>query len=104
MYAVIFKATLINPDANYTATAERLRNLALEKYGCKEFTATTEGTQEIAISYWDSEADILAWKNDPQHQAAQTQGRQHWYQDYQVQVVKLLREYGSGTPGHESSP
>jgi len=29
-----------------------MRDLAINKYGCSEFISTTEGNNEIAISYW----------------------------------------------------
>ena len=40
-----------------------MRELAKSKYGCKEFTSATEGKFEIAISYWDTEDQIRAWKS-----------------------------------------
>ncbi|WP_245662856.1 hypothetical protein [Endozoicomonas arenosclerae] len=50
MYAVIFRATIKQLDQEYSETAERMRNLALNEYGCIEFIASTEGDQELAIS------------------------------------------------------
>ena len=49
----------------------------------------------MAISYWESEAQIRAWKADPEHQAAQRMGRARWYLSYSVQVVEVLRGYES---------
>ncbi len=95
MYAVIFRAEVAKLDPEYSATAERLRTLAINRYGCREFTACTEGGYEIAISYWDSEAQIKDWKQDPEHQAAQAKGHCKWYKFYSVQVVEVLRESGS---------
>ena len=95
MYAVIFRAEIASLDEAYTATAEKLRELALTRYGCREFCSYMEGSREIAISYWDSEADIVAWKNDLEHLAAQNRGRARWYRSYSVQVVEVVREYGS---------
>ncbi|MDP6187135.1 MAG: hypothetical protein QF863_07885 [Pseudomonadales bacterium] len=54
MYAVIFKAKIKTLDPTYQSTADRLRELALQEYGCLEFTSTAEGSREIAISYWPS--------------------------------------------------
>ena len=71
MYAVIFRARLAEPDDTYFSTAEKLRALAMEEYGCKEFVSTTEGDSEIAISYWDSEEQIRQWKSDSEHLLAQ---------------------------------
>ena len=95
MHAVIFRAEIASLDEAYTATAEKLRELALTRYGCREFCSYMEGNREIAVSYWDNEADILAWKNDLEHLAAQDRGRASWYSSYSVQVVELVREYGS---------
>lgn len=93
MFAVIFRATLKQSDPAYLQTARRLRELATTRYGCVDFTAVTEGDTEIAISYWEDEAQILAWKQDAEHRVAQAHGRHAWYQAYRVQVVKVLREY-----------
>ena len=80
MYAVIFKAQLLELDDEYFATAKRLRELALSKYHCIDFIACSENNQEIAISYWPSHEAISAWKNDEMHQAAQKLGATRWYQ------------------------
>ena len=93
MLAVIFRAQIAQLDEEYFATAEQLRELALSRYGCREFAAWTEGNQEVAISYWDSEEQIKAWKADPLHAAAQAKGKANWYSSYKVQVVEVLREY-----------
>lgn len=93
MYAVIFKAKINQLDDSYSKTAARMRELAISKYGCAEFTAITEGEQEIAISYWKSLAQIQKWKQDAEHLVAQEQGRSHWYKSYKVEIVQVIREY-----------
>ena len=103
MYAVIFKAEIRDLDEEYSATTERLRTLAFEQYGCCGFTSCTEGEKEIAISYWRSESQIQAWKNDPTHREAQRLGRSKWYRSWQVQVVEILREYGDKGKEHAES-
>jgi len=70
-----------------------MRELAFEKYGCIDFIAVTEGDQEIAISYWESEEAIKQWKNDSEYSLAQDAGRHKWYESYAVQVVEVKREY-----------
>ena len=94
MYAVIFRAEVREFDPEYFAMAESMRNLAMDQYGCLEFVASTEGHTEIAISYWDNETQIKAWKQDSQHLLAQAKGRSKWYTSYKVQVVEVVREYG----------
>ena len=91
MYAVIFKANIKELDAQYSAMAERMRELAINEYGCTEFTACTEGNKEIAISYWPSLELIKAWHQNPEHKIAQNLGKTKWYESYQVQVTEVLR-------------
>ena len=91
MYAVIFKAQIKELDAQYSKMAERMRALAINEYGCTEFTACTEGKNEIAISYWPTLEHIKAWHQNPEHKVAQDLGRSKWYASYQVQVTEVLR-------------
>ncbi|RLB71679.1 MAG: antibiotic biosynthesis monooxygenase [Deltaproteobacteria bacterium] len=95
MYAVIFRAEINQLDQEYSDTAVRLRNLAMEKYGCRDFVAMTEGDQEVAISYWETLEQISRWKQDAEHIKAQQRGRSKWYRTYQIQIVEVLREYNS---------
>ena len=94
-YAVIFRAEIRALDQEYTAMAARMRELALAEYGCLEFFAVTEGQQEVAISYWDSEEQIRRWKQNAEHLVAQQKGRNTWYRSYTVEVVEVVRAYQS---------
>ena len=93
MFAVIFRAKTGVQDEEYNNTVAKMRQLAFDKYGCVDFIALTEGTDEIAISYWQDEASIAKWKRDSQHALAQEYGRSKWYESYLVQVVEIKREY-----------
>ena len=95
MYAVIFRAKIAGLDEEYDRVAERMRKLALGEHGCLEFIAVTQDSEEIAISYWENEDQILKWKRDSEHILAQELGRSKWYESYRVQVVEVIREYGS---------
>ena len=98
MYAVIFTAEILELDEEYGETAAMLRQRAIDEFGCRAFTAVTEGRQEVAISHWDSLEAIHAWKQDPIHQAAQARGRERWYSSYRVEVVEVVRAYGAPLP------
>ncbi len=95
MFAVIFRAEIKNLDAEYNEMAKKMRDLALNQFGCKEFIAITEGDYEVAISYWDNEEQIKEWKQNAEHMAAQRKGQNNWYSAYTVQVVEIVREYSS---------
>lgn len=103
MFVVIFRARLRVVDAEYSVVAARLRELALSQFGCLSFHSVTEGRDEVALSYWPSEAAIVAWKSHPEHTLAQDAGRTRWYESYSIEVGHLTREYRwdrqQSTPG-----
>jgi heme-degrading monooxygenase HmoA len=92
VFAVIFKANVAELDDEYRQLAQRLKTLAFERYGCREFVSVTEGDQEIAISYWDTEQQIRDWKNDPEHRFAQASGREKWYRSCSIDVCEVIRK------------
>ena len=93
MFVVIFRAKARALDAEYGAMAVQMRELALTRFGCLDFTAVTEGDQEIALSYWPDEASIRAWKQHADHLAAQRLGRERWYAGYSVEIAEVRRRY-----------
>jgi heme-degrading monooxygenase HmoA len=95
MYAVIFKAKINKINRLYFEMADAMRELAIKRYGCIEFTSVTEGDNEIAISYWKNRKDIEAWKEDKEHKKAQALGKRQWYKSYHVQITEVLHEYSS---------
>ena len=96
MFAVIFRAEVASLDAEYAELATRMRDMAMQDYGCREFASAMEGSSEIAISYWDNEEQIKLWKQNAEHLVAQGKGRTKWYKSYSVEVVEIVRSYRSG--------
>ncbi|MFV2061620.1 MAG: antibiotic biosynthesis monooxygenase [Gammaproteobacteria bacterium] len=97
MYAVIFRAKFRKQDSKYSATAKRMRELAIEKYGCTDFISSNENGYEIAISYWENLEQIKSWKNDKEHMSAQQNGKSNWYESYRVQITEIIKEYDNNT-------
>ena len=95
MFAVIFKAEINFLDSKYDEMASRMRELAIKQYGCSDFVSVTQGNLEIAISYWDTLEQIQNWRQDPEHLTAQELGRTTWYKSYKVEILEVIREYGS---------
>jgi len=95
MYAVIFRAEIIELDAEYSTVATRMRDLAINEYGCLEFISCSEGQNEIAISYWKNLDHIKRWKQNAEHLQAQESGRSKWYRWYKVEITKIERSYES---------
>ena len=97
MYAVIFRAMVGELDQEYSEAIERMKEVAFKEYGCLEFFALMEGESRVAISYWNSEEEIIRWKANSEHLQAQEQGKEKWYKSYSVQVVEVKREYSHDT-------
>jgi heme-degrading monooxygenase HmoA len=97
MYAVIIRATVGELDQQYSDAIERMKKLAFEEYGCLEFFALMDGERRVAISYWESEAQIRKWKQNDEHLSTQRQAKEKWYESYTVQVVEVMREYSFNT-------
>ena len=93
MYVVIFRARVGELDEEYNATITRMKQLAFDEYGCLEFYALANNDERVALSYWRSHDDILAWKSNLEHAEAQSKGRRKWYQSYSVEVAEISRNY-----------
>lgn len=95
-YAVIFTSqrTAVEADA-YNEMADVMEQLARQQPGFLgvESTRGADGLG-ITVAYWQSEADIAAWKAHTDHQAAQRAGAERWYEHYEVRVAKVERAYG----------
>ncbi len=91
-YAVIFSSRRTPGDHGYAAMAEEMLALALAQPGClgAESARDADGFG-ITVSYWESEAAIAAWKQNPRHRTAQRLGGERWYEHFRVRVAKVER-------------
>ena len=70
-----------------------MRDLAIHQYGCIDFISVTENDQKISVSYWENEQQIKIWKQDAQYLEVQRLCKAKWYESYQVEIVKITRQY-----------
>ena len=99
-YAVIFSSLRnADDDAGYAAAADRMLELAAQQPGYlgAESTRGADGFG-ITVSYWASEAAIVAWKHHAEHAAIRAHGRKHWYDHFELRVAKVERAYGKPIP------
>lgn len=91
-YAVIFTTIVEDNLEGYFKTAERMEELARQQKG---FLGIDSVRNEIGItiSYWQTEDDIISWKNNIEHTEARNMGREKWYKQYQLRICKVEREY-----------
>ena len=67
-YAVIFSSQRSEGEAGYNAMAERMVELAAPQPGYLGIESCRgEDGFGITVSYWRSEADIVAWKRNAEH-------------------------------------
>jgi heme-degrading monooxygenase HmoA len=105
-YAVIFTSLRTDGDQGYAEAAERMVALAREQPGFLGVeSARGDDGLGITVSYWASEAAILAWKQHPEHRAISERGRSTWYAQCHTRVCLVERAYeftpppaGAGLP------
>lgn len=94
-YAVIFTSVRTEGDQGYAEAAARMLELAREQPGFLGVeSARGEDGLGITVSYWASEAAILAWKQHPEHTAIRERGRSTWYARCHTRVCRVERAYG----------
>lgn len=94
VYAVVFSSQLRGAPAAYDATAARMVELAREQPGYLgiESVRGADGFG-ITVSYWSSLEAIRRWKDHPEHQRAQRDGRSSFYSRYDLRVCRVDRAY-----------
>lgn len=92
-YAVIFSSLRTDGDHGYDEAATRMLELAREQPGFLGVESAREDGLGITVSYWRSEAAILAWKQQAEHRLARGQGRSTWYSAFHTRVCKVERAY-----------
>ena len=94
-YLVSFTPLRDGEDAQgYGEAAARMLALAAQQPGFlgAESVRDADGVG-ITLSYWRSEADILAWKHQGDHAATRARGRSDWYARFSVRVARVERAY-----------
>ena len=92
-YAVIFSSTRSEGDKGYEQMAQRMVELAAQQPGFLGVESARDSVLGITVSYWESEAAIVRWKQNAEHQIAQETGRATWYANYQTRVALVQRDY-----------
>ena len=91
-YAVIFSSVRSTDTKGYAEMNARMNALAIKQEG---FLGMENAQSEIgiSISYWSDLKSIKDWKNNLDHQNAQTEGQNRWYLHYKVRIAKVERDY-----------
>jgi heme-degrading monooxygenase HmoA len=95
MVVVVFKITH-RPDlpvAEYEETGTRMVELvsAMPGFLGMDYAATEGG--ELLIARFESHEALEAWRNLPEHKAAQELGRERFFAAYRIEVCESVRSY-----------
>jgi len=98
MYAVIFE---VEPELDrvqdYLDIAAHLRP-ELERIegfiSIERFTSLSQDGKILSLSFWRSEEAIARWREQEQHHAAQSAGRDGIFRNYRIRVAAVMRDYG----------
>jgi heme-degrading monooxygenase HmoA len=47
----------------------------------------------VTISYFESMASLVNWREDPEHREAQALGRTDFYDEYEIEVAEIVRHH-----------
>jgi heme-degrading monooxygenase HmoA len=94
MIVTVFRSRLMpGVREDYVARVNRMMELAASMPGYishKGFFA--DDGERVSIIEFESEEALRAWRMHPEHREAQRQAREIYYQDYSVQVCRIIRE------------
>ncbi len=99
MVVIVFR-TRLKPEANQEALAQlgqHMYELASSMRGYvsyKDFAA--EDGESAAIVEFESLETLAAWREHPEHKAAQQRGREEFFAEYHIQVCTPVRDYRFG--------
>jgi Uncharacterized enzyme involved in biosynthesis of extracellular polysaccharides len=96
-YAVIFKSKRTDGDNGYGRMSDEMARLASEQPGYIGIDSVRDASGTgITVSYWESLEAISNWRSHATHRIAQERGKSEWYENYEVKICKVEREYSSG--------
>src|SRR5690554_129397 len=92
-YVVVFRSRLRpGVEEAYARRGGEIYALAEKMPGlisARDYTA--EDGERVAIIEFDTEANLLAWRDHAEHRRAQAQGREEFYSSYSLQICKVER-------------
>jgi heme-degrading monooxygenase HmoA len=92
-YSVIFASEKTESEADqsaYDIMASQMLDLAAQQPGYLGVeTIENDLGHGITVSYWESMDAIKAWRDNPDHLAAQKLGKEVWYERYSLRIAKV---------------
>ena len=60
----------------------------------ERFQSLADPGKFLSLSFWRDEQAVLAWRNTPDHRAAQAAGRGGVFESYRLRIASVIRDYG----------
>ncbi|MEZ7813848.1 MAG: antibiotic biosynthesis monooxygenase [Paracoccaceae bacterium] len=60
----------------------------------ERFISITNPDKLLSISFFENEAAVDSWRNLAAHRRVQSKGRSEIFDDYQIKVLHVMRNYG----------
>ncbi len=93
-FVAIFSSSHTGNHEGYDADGQTVVDLALQQPGFLGIEAAGDDDLTIAVTYWDSDASIRAFKELAEHLVIQQKGKDKYYQNSKVRIAKVERDYG----------
>jgi heme-degrading monooxygenase HmoA len=100
MVVFVSRRTATHID-EYRVMAERMDELAREQPGFVDLVSVrdADSRQGVTVAYFTDEASVRAWRDHPEHREAQRRGIIDFYEEYDVTVSTISRQYGRTARG-----
>lgn len=103
MIMIIFEVWPLDEHRQaYLDTAARLKNELEHIEGfisVERFESLTEPGKILSLSCFENEAAVTRWRNTREHRKAQAMGRNIYFDNYRLRVVKTVRDYTKAERG-----
>ncbi len=97
MIAVIFEVVLADGGkSEYLELAAGLKERLSKTPGfisIERFQSLNNPGKLLSLSLWETEEAVEKWRNLEGHRIAQAKGRSKLFQEYQIRVATVLRDY-----------
>lgn len=78
---------------DYQATNTEMEALVRQNPGFIDVKSyKSDDGERLTLVWWNDEESLREWREQVRHRAAQSTGRQKWYQYYKMEVAKVIRE------------
>ena len=94
MVVAVFRARIRPEHADeYYALAERMGEIARSLPGFVSWKGYhADDGERVSVHEWETPEHLRAWREHPEHVAAQALGRERFYEAYTLHVTEPIRE------------